>query len=165
MNENLSDDQLTQRVTAALIAEADALYPEDRLQRQRVRILQRIEQVGRPGRVISFPASQGRTHGALLLHSTPTTRWVAAAAVVAFIAGVLAGQQLPNEFRFNQPVHVVASRPDPETTGTTLRGAAALVPSDDEFLGEVELAIQSRPAVLRQLDELTTRAWDVEVGQ
>ena len=164
MNENLSDDQLAQRVTTALNAETDALFPEDRLQRQRVRILQRIEQLGRPGRVIAFPASHGRTHSALL-HSTPTTRWVAAAAVVAFIAGVVAGQRLPNEFRFNQPVHVVASRPTPEATGTTLRNAAALTPSDDEFLGEVELATQSRPAVLRHLDELTPRAWDVEVGR
>jgi len=165
MNENLSDDQLALRVTGALNAEADALYPEDRLQRQRVRILQRIDQLGRPGRVIAFPASQARSHSALLLHSTPTTRWVAAAAVVAFIAGVVAGQRLPNEFRFNQPVHVVASRPAPEATGTSLRGSAALAASDDEFLGEVEVATQSRPAVLRHLDALTPRAWDDEVGQ
>jgi len=164
MNENLSDDQLALRVTASLNAEVDALYPEDRLQRQRSRILQRIDQLGRPGRVIAFPASQARSHS-VLLHSTPTTRWVAAAAVVAFIAGVVAGQRLPNEFRFNQPVHVVASRPAPEATGTSLRGSAALAASDDEFLGEVELATQSRPAVLRHLDELTPRAWDVEVGQ
>ena len=38
-------------------------------------------------------------------------------------------------------------------------------PSDDEFLGEVEIAAQSRPAALRHLDALTPRAWDVEVGQ
>jgi hypothetical protein len=165
MNENLSDDQLARRVTAALNAEADAVYPDDRLQRQRSRILQRIDQLGRPGRVITFPASQARSHNTLLLHSTPTTRWVAAAAVVAFIAGVVAGR-LPIEFGFNQPVHVIASRPAPEATGTTLRGAAALAASDDEFLGEVEVATQSRPAVLRHLDELTPRAWDVaEVGQ
>jgi len=161
MNENLSDDQLALRVTAALTAEVDALYPEDRLQRQRARILQRIEQMGRPGRVIAFPASHARNR--VLLPSTPTTRWVAAAAVVAFIAGVVAGR-LPIEFRFNQPAQVVASHPAPQATGTTLRGAAALA-SDDEFLGEVEVASQSRPAVLRHLDALTPRAWDMEVGQ
>jgi len=164
MNENLPDDLVAQRVAAALNAEVDALFPDDRLQRQRTRILQRIDQQGRPGRVIAFPAGQGRTHGSLL-HGTPTTRWVAAAAVVAFIAGVVAGQRLPNEFRFNHPVQVVASRPAPETTGTTLRNSATLTPSDDEFLGEVEMAAQSRPEVLRHIDALTPRAWDIEVGQ
>ena len=164
MNENLPDDLVAQQVAAALNAEVDALFPEERLQRQRGRILQRIEQQGRPGRVLAFPAGQGRTT-ASLLHGTPTTRWVAAAAVVAFIAGVVAGQRLPNEFHFNRPVQVVASRPSPDATGTTLRNPAALAVSDDEFLGEVELAIQSRPAVLRHIDALTPRAWDSEVGQ
>ena len=133
MNDNLPDDLVAQRVAAALNAEADALFPEDRLQRQRSRILQRIEQQGRPGRILAFPAGQGRNNGSLL-HGTPTTRWVAAAAVVAFIAGVVAGQRLPNEFHFNHPVQVVASRPTPEATGTALRSSASLTPSDDEFL-------------------------------
>jgi len=165
MNDYLTDDQLAATVTAALNAEADALMPDDRLDRQRVRILQRIEQDGRPGRLIAFPATPGRT-ASTLLHTTSTTRWVAAAAIVAFIAGVVAGQRLPNEFNFGQPVqHMAVSRPVPEPTGTSLRGPAPLLPSDDEFLGEVEMAAQSRPAVLRHLDELTPRAWDVEVGQ
>jgi len=165
MSEYLSDDQLAHTVSAALIAEADAVFPDERLDRQRVRILQRIEQDGRPGRVIAFPASQGRT-GTSLLHTNSTTRWVAAAAVVAFIAGVVAGQRLPNEFHFGSPVqHMAVSRPAPEPTGTTLRGSTPLSPSDDEFLGEVEMAAESRPAVLRHLDALTPRAWDVEVGQ
>jgi len=164
MNENLSDDQLAHHVTAALNAEADAVFPEDRLNRQRVRILQRIEQDGRPGRVIAFPASPERATSSLL-HPTSTTRWVAAAAVVAFIAGVVAGQRLPNELRFNAASQMAASRSAPEATGTTLRASTPLMPSDDEFLGEVEIAAQSRAAVLRHLDELTPRAWDVEVGQ
>jgi hypothetical protein len=63
---------------------------------------------------------------------------------------------LPNEFHLS---------PQPQATGTTLRASAPLVPSDDEFLGEVELAAESRPAVLRHIDALTPRAWDVEVGQ
>jgi hypothetical protein len=166
MNEYLTDDQLAETVTAALNAEADAAFPDDRLARQRSRILQRIEQDGRPGRLITFPAGQARTAGSLL-HATSTTRWVAAAAVVAFIAGLVAGQRLPSEFHFGSPVQRLAvSRPAPEPTGTTLRASSPLMPSDDEFLGEIEMAAQSRPAVLRHLDELTPRAWDVEaVGQ
>jgi len=165
MNENLSDDQLAHHVTAALNAEADAAFPDDRLQRQRVRILQRVEQDGRPGRLIAFPASQARAASSLLLHPTSTTRWVAAAAVVAFIAGVVAGQRMPNELRFNAAGQLAASRPAPQSTGTTLHASTPLMPSDDEFLGEVEIASQSRPTVLRHLDELTPRAWDVGVGQ
>jgi hypothetical protein len=164
MNENRSDEQFAEEVSAVLAAAADDAFPEDRLQRQRARILQRIDQSGRPGRLIAFPASQGQTTRSLL-HPTSTTRWVAAAAVVAFIAGVVAGQRLPNEFHLGPPLQVAVSRPAPQATGTTLRASAPLVPSDDEFLGEVELAAESRPAVLRHIDELTPRAWDVEVGQ
>ena len=163
MNDNLTDDQLIRRVTAALNAEADAAFPNDRLQRQYARILQRVDQEGRPGRVIAFPAGQSPAP-ASLLQTSPTTRWVAAAAAVAFIAGVAAGQHLPAQFRFERvsPTQVTASRPAPEATGTTLRASTPLVPSDDEFLGEIDIALQSRPAVLRHMDALTPRAWDVE---
>ena len=164
MNDNLSDDQLVQRVTAALNAEADAAFPDERLNRQHARILQRVDQDGRPGRVIAFPAGQHRMPTSLL-QTSPTTRWVAAAAALAFVAGVAAGQRLPTEFRLSPASQISSSRPaTPEATGTTLRASTPLVPSDDEFLGELEIAAQSRPAVLRHLDALTPRAWD-EVGQ
>jgi hypothetical protein len=167
MNEHLSDDQLVQRVTAALNAEADAAFPAERLNRQHARILQRIDQEGRPGRVIAFPAIQQRLPDSLLQPSS-TTRWVAAAAALAFVAGVAAGQRLPNEFHTRPASQLAVSRhaPPSETTGTTLRASAPLMPSDDEFLSEIELAAESRPAVLRHIDELTPRAWDVmETGQ
>jgi hypothetical protein len=161
MSEYLSDDQLARTVTTALNAEADEAFPDERLHRQRVRILQRIDQDGRPGRVIAFPAAARTT--ASLLHPASTTRWVAAAAVVAFIAGGVAGQRLPHELQFGPTMHVADSRPVPQPTGTALRSSTSLTPSDDEFLGEVEMAAESRPAVLRHLDALTPRAWDVEV--
>ena len=165
MNENVSDDQLIQQVTAALNAEADAAFPDERLERQHARILQRVDQEGRPGRVIAFPASQ-HAMPTSLLQTSSSTRWIAAAAAIAFIAGVAAGQRLPTEFRFTPAAQIAGARPiAAETTGTTLRASAPLVPSDDEFLGEVEIAAQSRPAALRHLDALTPRAWDVEVGQ
>jgi hypothetical protein len=164
MSEFSTDDQLVQRVTTALNAEADAVFTDERLTRQRARILQRLDQEGRPGRVIAFPASSPRA-SATLLHTSSTTRWVAAAAAVAFVAGLLAGQRLPSEFRLAPSAQVAASRPAKEATGTTLRASSPLAVSDDEFLGEVELAAESRPAVLRHIDALTPRAWDVEVGQ
>jgi hypothetical protein len=162
MNEHLSDEQLIQQVTTALNAEADAAFPDERLNRQRARILQRLDLKSRPGRLIAFPAGAHHTP-ALLMHTSPTTRWVAAAAAVAFVAGVVAGQRLPPGFHFQSGTPLAISRPaGPQATGTTLRASAELVPSDDEFLGEVEMAAQSRPAILRHLDALTPRAWDVE---
>jgi hypothetical protein len=164
MNDNLSDGQLIQRVTAALNAEADAAFPDERLNRQHARILQRVDQDGRPGRVIAFPAGQNRIPVSLL-QTSRTTRWVAAAAALAFVAGVAAGQRLPTEFRFVPGSQMSGSHPATlEPTGTTLHASTPLVPSDDEFLGELEIAAQSRPAVLRHIDALTPRAWD-EVGQ
>jgi hypothetical protein len=59
----------------------------------------------------------------------------------------------------------LAGAPPAEPTGTTLRASAPLALSDDEFLGEIELAAESRPVFLRQIDAITPRAWDVEVGQ
>ena len=166
MNENVSDDQLIQQVTAALNAEADAAFSDERVQRQHARILHRVDQEGRPGRVIAFPASQHGTPTSLLQTSS-STRWIAAAAAIAFIAGVAAGQRLPTDFRLRPAAQqIAAARPiAAEVTGTTLRASAPLVPSDDEFLGEVEIAAQSRPTALRHLDALTPRAWDIEVGQ
>ena len=166
MNNYLSDDQLVQHVTAALNAEADAAFPDERLNRQHARILQRIDQEGRPGRVIAFPASPQRTPVSLL-QGSPTTRWVAAAALVAFVAGVAAGQRLPSGFPLRPMGQIAVARPAPapQPTGTTLHASAPMMPSDEEFLGEVELAADSRPLILRNIDALTPRAWDVEVGQ
>src|SRR5690242_1951191 len=104
MSEHLSDEQLIEHVTTALNAEADAVFPDERLNRQHARILQRIDQEGRPGRVIAFPASPGRTPASLLQGSS-TTRWVAAAALIAFVAGVAAGQRLPSAFASRPVTH------------------------------------------------------------
>ena len=100
---------------------------------------------------------------ASLLQTSASTRWIAAAAAIAVIVGVGAGQIRPTEFRFKPAAQIAVAHPA-EVAGTTLRASAPLVPSDDEFLGEVEIAAQSRPAALRHLDALTPRAWD-EVGQ
>ena len=160
MSDHVSDDQLIHDVTAAMNAEADACFPDERLARQQARILQRIEQEGRPGRIIAFPA--GHASAPELLRTAPATRWIAAAAVVAFLVGLLAGQRLPHEFQ--SPKARIATAASAATAGTTLRTSAPL-PSDDEFLGEVEAAADSRPAVLQHIDALTPRAWEVEVGQ
>jgi len=145
-------------VTAAAIDEADAAFPAERLARQQARILSRIDHDGRPGRVITFPAS--RTSEPISLRARPTTRWVAAAAAAGLIVGLVAGH-LTHDF----PVGVhPAMRPQvarQQIAATSMREASVAM-TDDEFLGEVEQAIDSSgPAALRPIDALTPRAWEV----
>jgi hypothetical protein len=143
-------------VSDAALADADAAFPLERLSRQHARILQRIDQDGRPGRLIAFPA--GHPHGPSFLRAHKTTRWVAAAAAAAFIMGLLAGQRLPHDFSGQRTARVSPSAA--RATGTTLR-AASIPVSDEEFLDEIEIAVGSGgPAVFRRIDALTPRAWE-----
>ena len=140
---------------AATLA-ADAAFPDDKLVRQQARIFQRIEQDGRPGRVLSFPASSGPVP---LLPSRPPGRIAAAAAAAAFVVGLVAGH-LAHEWPLveqPQPPQVVAIEAEP----APLRAVSTTF-SEDEFLNQIELAAASNgPAALRTLDAMTPRAWDV----
>ena len=74
----------------AATSEANTVFPDDKLERQHARILQRVEQDGRPGRLVAFPAHQPST--TFLSPTRPRVRWAAAVAAAAFVAGVLTGQ-------------------------------------------------------------------------
>jgi len=149
--------QMLGDVSDAADAEVDAVFPADRLARQQARILHRIDQDGRPGRVIVFPA--GHPHHVSTLRARSTSRWVAAAAAAAFIIGVAAGHMVRDFPRLSAPHQ---SAMTPAVTGTTLRAATTPAVSDDEFLGEIEDAVDSNgPAALRRIDALTPRAWEV----
>jgi hypothetical protein len=134
---------------------ADDAFPEDRLARQKARILHRIDLEGRLGRVLAFPAVQA--HEAAVLRTRPASRWVAGAAAAGLVIGLLAGHlahDLPGA-RTPPPPQIAANEP------VTLRAVSTTM-SDDEFLGQVEMAIGSNgPAALRPLDVLTPRAWEV----
>lgn len=152
----LTLERMLDDTAAAATLDAETAFPAERLARQQARILQRIEQDGRPGRIIAFPAAH--------LQDVPTARsarrsspWVAAAAAAAGLAvGLLAGHLSDLPGVTSAPDRVVtSSRP---ATGP-LRPA---VLSDDEFLGQLELAVGSAtPAVLNPLDALTPGAADV----
>jgi hypothetical protein len=143
-------------VDETVTLEADQAFPADRLSRQRTRILQRIEAVGRSARVIAFPA--GHTHASPGPMRRPA-RWAAVAAAVAasFVVGILAGHlshDLPGS-RQSTPAPRMARQTTPPSG--TIRAAL----SDDELLGQVELAAgRVGPAALRPLDALTPRPWD-----
>jgi len=143
--------------TGALNGEADEAFSSERLARQHARIMQRIDQEGRPARVIAFPTGHTST---VRVHRRPSRRWAAAGAVAAaFVVGILAGhltQNLPGAS--SAPATHLAMRA-PEQRAP-IRVAASI--SDDELLGQVEAAVGSTgPAALRALDAVTPRAWDV----
>lgn len=144
-------------VTARVIDEADAVFPADRLTRQHARILQRLDHLGRPARVIAFPA--GHTSDPARPAARRLRRWIAAAGAVAasFIVGVFT-EHLTHQLPIGRPETRMASRA--VDAGATRTVVASL--SDDELLGEIELAVGSAgPAALAPLDAQTPRAWDV----
>jgi hypothetical protein len=144
----------------AAVVEADAAFPADRLVRQQARILQRLEHEGRPARIIAFPA-----HGAepSILRTRPAMRWIAGAAAAGLVIGLLAGH-LAHDFSITRPasrsqVAVAARQALP--AAPTLRAVATTI-SEDEFLGQIELAIEGTGGTaLRPLDDLTPRVWEV----
>ncbi len=146
-------------VTARVIDEADEIFPAERLARQHARIMQQVDHLGRPARVIAFPV--GHTHEAMRPTVRRVRRWIAAtgAVAVAFLVGVFSehlAHQLPGGPR---PDTRMASRGSDAVVTRTV--AASM--SDDELLGQIEAAGDSAgPAVLRSLDALTPRAWDVQ---
>jgi hypothetical protein len=147
--------ELLNEVADVSAAEADAAFPAERLNRQQARILQRIEQDGRPGRLITFPVS--RPQEPLLVRSRPASRWVAVAAVAGLVVGLLTGQLLPNSRAMTPATRIVSNETG---SGVALRAVSTTL-SDDEFLGQVEAAGSAGPAALRPLDALTPRVWEV----
>jgi hypothetical protein len=149
-------------ISQAAADEADAVFPAERLTRQHARILQRLEHEGRPGRVIAFPAGYGSD--AYVLRTRPAMRWIAGAAAAGLVIGLLAGH-LAHDFSVIRPGRAaqlaIAARPAPDVP--TLHAVATTI-SEDDFLGQIDLAIEgSGSTSLRPLDELTPRAWEVTI--
>jgi hypothetical protein len=158
--------RLLDEVSDASAIEADAAFPPERLTRQIGRILAHLQHEGRPARVIAFPA--GHNHQEPLASRTrPGSRWIAAAAVAGLVVGVIAGR-FGHDYSLGRPgpsrVIVARTAEQPElraAAGATIREVTASI-SDEEFLNQIEMAIDApAAAALQPLDDLTPRAWDV----
>jgi hypothetical protein len=159
--------RLLENVSEAATAAADAAFPLERLNRQQLRILARLQHEGRPARVIAFPAGHA-PHEPIASRTRPASRWIAAAAVGGLVVGLIAGR-FGYDYSFQRAgiSRVIASRtveqPElraPVTTGAIREVAASL--SDDEFLDQLEAAIDApAAAALQPLDDLTPLAWEV----
>ena len=154
-------------VSTRVVNEADAAFPADRLARQHARILQQIDHLGRPARVIAFPAGHAPEPARPAVRRT--RRWIAATGVAAaFLVGIYT-EHFAHQFPLGRSEVRMASRAADSAAqrAAALRAGAVRTVvasvSDDEFLGQIELAVGSTgPAVLAPLDALTPRAWDVQ---
>jgi anti-sigma factor RsiW len=140
--------------------EVDEIFTPERLASQETRILQRIEQDGRPARVIAFPAVTAPEPRPL--RTRPAARWIAGAAAAGLTIGLLAGElvhDLPILGRPSRPALVSTSargassptaRPTPEIVNASF--------NDEEFLGEIETALDGpHVPALMPLNDLTPR--------
>ena len=134
--------------------EADAIFTPERLAVQQSRILQRIAHVGRPARVIAFPAGSSGTETRRLFRARPAVRWIAVAAVAGLVVGLVVGRWT-NGFSsargLGVPARAVSARLEPVSPFTP----ASVTLSDDELLGQIELAAAGPVGVLQPLHELT----------
>jgi anti-sigma factor RsiW len=150
---------------AEAIAEADAIFTPERLRLQQQAIVRRLEHLGHPARVISFP---GRTSGRHIGTAAPRTarRWIAASLAAGLFVGVGTGL-----FLDWQASWAIAGRRASRAARQTVLTAPSNVleialpdtsEADDAFLTEIEIAGQ-RPRIreLLAVDALTPHAREV----
>jgi len=147
-------------VSERVMGEVDAAFPAERLARQHARIMQQLDHLGRPARVIAFPV--GRTQEPARPSVRRTRRWVAAtgAVAVAFLVGIFT-EHLAHQLPAGRAAQTRITSRAAQTPVT--RTVVASISMSDEELGQIEAAVGSTgPAALRPLDALTPRAWDVQ---
>lgn len=144
--------RLLSDATAVATADADAVFTPERLARQRARILQRIEHDGAAGRVIAFPAAQIQTRPP---RQRPGTRWIASAAAAGLLIGLVAGH-----FVHLWPVTSLETSRSALDRPQVAQSISTTI-SEDEFLLRLETALEGTNGVLRPLDDLTPRVWEV----
>ena len=132
-----------QSVTEAASADVDRFFTPGRLSTQRERILQRVSLEARQARIIAFPAAAGEPR---TFRSRPASRWVAVAAAAGLTVGVAVGRLTYNAARFRVP---------PQDAPAITMVTPGIVLSDDELIGEIELAASGPLPVLLPLHALT----------
>jgi hypothetical protein len=158
--------------------QSDAVFTPDRLQAQQREIARRLEHVGRPARVISFPrriagaSPFGGRYDAADHHDGDTPhkakRWVAAAAAAGLFFGAALGASFEWDLHFRNQRTLTASarqmpRPAARLTPVATRGTTAAAATDDDaFLGELEVALE-RPQTreLQAFDAFTPHVQEV----
>jgi len=143
-------------------AEADAVFTPERLKAQQQQIARRLEHVGRPAHVISFPEPSARRAMTPSVSRT-APRWVAAAAA----AGLFVGVALTASYEWGTQARVARQRVARETAAPRPTRVApapvrAELLADEAFLSELEVALE-RPYTreLLAFDALTPHVREV----
>lgn len=145
-------------------AEADGHFTAEMLQRQRQQILNKIDHLNRPARVISFPGRVTRQIAAGSRRIAP--QWLTAAAAAGLLVGIGVGgtffeRGLPQAERTMRSAVGPAMTVPRVTQPAVLVGNPAPLPEkdDDAFLVELEFALErSFPSELQPFDALTPHA-------
>ena len=158
--------QFLDTVRADAAAETDTVFTSERLRAQRQVIVRRIEHLGHPARVITFPGRPAVSHGAA--SPRPARRWIAAAAAAGLFVGV--GTGLFFDWETGR-----GARRRPSTSlarQTNLAAPAGRIElvrpgpsqSDEAFLSELELA-GDRPRIreLIAVDALTPHVREINL--
>jgi hypothetical protein len=132
-------------------ADADVVFTAERLNAQRGQILQRLEQLDRPAKVISFPARKTRVSEAGESRRV-SPAWLAAAAAAGLAIGVIS-VELSHSLGFGaKATEMVSTSPSQPPDLTTGADPSTL---DDDSLARTELGS------LSAMDEMTPRMIDV----
>lgn len=133
--------------------DAEAVFTPERLTAQRGQILQRLEQLDRPAKVISFPARKHRTTE-ISESRRVSPAWLAAAAAAGLTLGVV-GVELGHTLGFGtpQPTQIVSTTTTPQPVEVTSTGTDASAIYDDPY-SRTELGY------LSAMDEMTPRLVD-----
>jgi anti-sigma factor RsiW len=151
--------QLMDAVRAEADAETDAVFTPDRLRAQQQQIVRRMEAVGRPARVISFP---GRVvQGTIRASTMRSSRWTAAAAAAGLFLGIALGATY--EWEWRAPTSSSGSAALSAPMSLSARGApvptryvVADQAGDEAFMSELESALdRPRTRELAAFDAFT----------
>ena len=157
--------ELTQFMEALSVAatdEADARFTPERLRLQQQQIARRLEHIGHPARVISFP---GRVPAHRIGAVAPrlARRWVAASLAAGLFIGVGTGivldWQASRAFSSRRAVATQTVITSPSVDALTRQDPSE---GDEAFLSEIEVAGQ-RPRIreLLAVDALTPHAREI----
>jgi hypothetical protein len=163
--------QFMESLNVEATAEAEAIFTPERLRAQRQQIARKLEHLGHPARVISFPGRAARPYVGSST-ARPARRWIAAAAAAGLFVGVgtgfffdwerapgrRTGGVIARQTILTAPAGriedlIEITRPDPD-------------PSDEvrAFLSELELAGERpRIQVLSAVDALTPHVREINL--
>jgi len=160
--------QFMESLSADAAAETDETFTADRLRAQRQQITRKIEHLGHPARVISFPSRAGSHHVGSSA-PRPARRWIAAAAAAGLFVGVGTGIFLDWERAPGRRSGGVIARQTVLTTQGRIAGPLEIsLPDrsaeDKAFLSELELAGE-RPRIreLSAVDALTPHVREINL--